>query len=481
MWVLCILKPLLPSSSHVFVGFSLFGVNLSAFYESSDEGILTLLSFLGDRTIKTKILNALNTVFKLGYKRVFTETNCPPPSTLGGVKGASSNISKLGIRCHRPLHELHVALQVQEFGMFMDKLDEGVTPSSIIIDKTLEVMLSLSKFTDENTKTQELTQILIGMFSDCEVTVGSRSWGSSSSAKSDISVSFENRILVNFEMKRELASDGAEPNLKNIGYFIHFQRSNQNPRAPMVLVSIVGPHYLQVFGATWFGDLVCVDPLCSPVSLLFVPQDPNESTLKLARLFHSLAFLIKKLKTPSININGEIGAPYYTHDSQLVNVTRMGQNKHVYEATMNGDQVVLKFSTRYGIDVHNHLASNKLAPKVISHAKLSGKWYVTIMEKIDEIKSYEKNDTVVASLKSVLDCLKSKNYVHGDLRRPNILVLPDDTVRVLDFDWAGTEGIATYPIDLNLSSECGWRNDIERGQRITSGQDMYMLSSQFPF
>ena len=134
MWVLCILKPLLPSSSHVFVGFSLFGVNLSAFYESSDEGILTLLSFLGDRTIKTKILNALNTVFKLGYKRVFTETNCPPPSTLGGVKGASSNISKFGIRCHRPLHELHVALQVQEFGMFMDKLDEGVTPSSIIID-----------------------------------------------------------------------------------------------------------------------------------------------------------------------------------------------------------------------------------------------------------------------------------------------------------------------------------------------------------
>ncbi len=127
----------------------------------------------------------------------------------------------------------------------------------------------------------------------------------------------------------------------------------------------------------------------------------------------------------------------------------------MFEATMNRIQVVLKFSARHGIDVHNHLASKNLAPVVHFQGKLPGKWYVTIMDKIKS-KPFVKNTAVDASLDSVLQCLKSKKYVHGDLRRTNILVLLDDTVRVLDFDWSGTEGIATYPMDLNMSSECGW-------------------------
>ena len=53
----------------------------------------------------------------------------------------------------------------------------------------------------------------------------------------------------------------------------------------MLLVNIVGCHHLQVFGVTWNGErCMCVDPLYSPVSLLFVPRDPVKGVSKLARL-----------------------------------------------------------------------------------------------------------------------------------------------------------------------------------------------------
>ena len=53
----------------------------------------------------------------------------------------------------------------------------------------------------------------------------------------------------------------------------------------MLLANVVGCHHLQVFGVTWNGGrCMCVDPLYSPVSLLFVPRDPVKGVSKLARL-----------------------------------------------------------------------------------------------------------------------------------------------------------------------------------------------------
>ena len=56
----------------------------------------------------------------------------------------------------------------------------------------------------------------------------------------------------------------------------------------MFLVSVVGCHYPQVFGAAWDGNSVCVDPLCSPLSLLYVPHDPNNGIKKVAYRMHWL-------------------------------------------------------------------------------------------------------------------------------------------------------------------------------------------------
>ena len=62
---------------------------------------------------------------------------------------------------------------------------------------------------------------------------------------------------------------------------------NWLPCLQRYLGSVVGCHYLQVFGAVWNGaKCVCIDPLCSPFSMLFVPCDPNHSVSKLARLLY---------------------------------------------------------------------------------------------------------------------------------------------------------------------------------------------------
>jgi hypothetical protein len=48
----------------------------------------------------------------------------------------------------------------------------------------------------------------------------------------------------------------------------------------MLLVSLVGFSHMQVYGAAWNGDDLCYDPLTHPLSTLFVPSDPLETSKK---------------------------------------------------------------------------------------------------------------------------------------------------------------------------------------------------------
>jgi len=69
----------------------------------------------------------------------------------------------------------------------------------------------------------------------------------------------------NYELKNEFSGCTADAVKQNHGYFVQLQVQGTG-KSPVLLISVIGCHYLQVFGATWYGDSVCVDPLCSPVS-----------------------------------------------------------------------------------------------------------------------------------------------------------------------------------------------------------------------
>ena len=48
--------------------------------------------------------------------------------------------------------------------------------------------------------------------------------------------------------------------------------------------------------------------------------------------------------------------------------------------------------------------------------------------------------------------MHANNYVHEDVRRQNILVV-NNMVRILDFDWADCEGEARYPPELRMEND----------------------------
>ena len=79
-------------------------------------------------------------------------------------------------------------------------------------------------------------------------------------------------------------------------------------------------------------------------------------------------------------------------------------------------------------------------------------------------------------MKRAVDLMHEINYVHGDLRPLNILIV-NDTARILDFDWADTENTAEYPPELNMSSHCNWHPDVEPGGKILMAHDTYQIDN----
>ena len=137
---------------------------------------------------------------------------------------------------------------------------------------------------------------------------------------------------------------------------------------------------------------------------------------------------------------------------QITEVKRMKQVgvNWLFEAKHEGQEVVVKFARlNYSEEVHQYLGEKQLAPKLISCSRLPGGWCAVIMEKIyGSMLNSPVSAEVKMALKMAVEVMHAKNFVHGDLRPQNILVV-DNKVRLLDFDWAENEGTARYPKSQN--------------------------------
>ena len=75
--------------------------------------------------------------------------------------------------------------------------------------------------------------------------------------------------------------------------------------------------------------------------------------------------------------------------------------------------------------------------------------------------------------------LHQKQFVHGDIRCPNIIIEDgdgeeDNRVRLLDFDWSGSVGEVRYP--LHLSKEITWPKGVEDYMLILPDHDLQMVN-----
>lgn len=155
----------------------------------------------------------------------------------------------------------------------------------------------------------------------------------------------------------------------------------------------------------------------------------------------------------------------------------------VFEATLSTPttppkRVVVKFARTYCAEAHELLASHtpSYAPTLLyckQHHELGG-LFVVIMDWYPGVHPDYLTPTVESNLRGAIAALHAENFVFGDLRLPNMMVNGDD-LAIIDFDWAGKEGEACYPITINMSSPGTWPLGVKRGGKILKKHDLHMV------
>ena len=116
---------------------------------------------------------------------------------------------------------------------------------------------------------------------------------------------------------------------------------------------------------------------------------------------------------------------------------------------------------------------------------------IVIMDQVsgrDTEREFRDNDlpqTVINNIRCALKVLHNGGLVFGDLRHPNIMVTKSPADRygdnewhgqLIDFNWSGKKGEATYPTMLNDKIlKIKWAPGVEAAAVILSQHDRDML------
>ena len=159
----------------------------------------------------------------------------------------------------------------------------------------------------------------------------------------------------------------------------------------------------------------------------------KDGSSSLCHVFYSRSAK-KYYKCPKMSRTTQNKGPYFCQD--LDDMKQMGESKWLFNANCNGEDVVVKFCRScYGNDVHTFLAALKKALKLLQTEILPGNWCVVVTENVEGSQlRIPVNEQVKVDLKNAGSKMHNEGYVHGDLRPPNIVVLTDNTIRILDFD-----------------------------------------------
>jgi hypothetical protein len=184
---------------------------------------------------------------------------------------------------------------------------------------------------------------------------------------------------------------------------------------------------------------------------------------------------IRNLLQVSAN-NGQVGERMGFEITQKLE-TGLGGQRLLYLATTdrNQEQILLKFSRWYGKELHEFCASIGYAPELLGFERLPGGWFGVAMRYfpsavriLDSPKSLlcDYGEIWLKDIDNVVNQFHAQGYVHGDLRPPNFIV-NGNKLLLVDFDWGGNEGDATFPRKQLHTILRDSRSDT----RITKGDD----------
>ncbi|EPT01652.1 hypothetical protein FOMPIDRAFT_1015721 [Fomitopsis schrenkii] len=201
------------------------------------------------------------------------------------------------------------------------------------------------------------------------------------------------------------------------------------------------------------------------------------------RLFRALRICIQELNEYYSGLVKSMEPPPHIQDTSRMNAPRFTRFK------LGEAEVVLEYKRRLVLeDVTKAVfvadaKSGSEAPR-LHYCKFepSIAMWVVVTDYVEgqEVKGFLMNPAHIASLRAAVTKLHEHGLVFGDLRRPNVLLV-EDRVVVVDFDWWGKAGEAQYPSDVLLSESINWHSGVGRGKFIATERDehfFYRLTKQ---
>ena len=190
-------------------------------------------------------------------------------------------------------------------------------------------------------------------------------------------------------------------------------------------------------------------------------------------------------------------------DFEYIDVPRLDPSNvtFIVKVKSSDRKLVVKFVQRYGVEPHELLATEGMAPRLLYCGLLDGKTdardgesrargstgagglYVgpirmVVVEYIEGTtldKARNAPEDIKRKIEKIVKTLHDHQFVFGDLRTPNIMIT-GSKVYFIDFDWSGKVGEARYP--LNLSVRVRWPKIPQylELKPILVEHDLFMLS-----
>lgn len=353
-----------------------------------------------------------------------------------------------------------------------------------ILDSIKVSKLLTETYNYETERRTNLYHWMAGYFKQPDVTVhqeapiASKSIEKSngSEVKADILVNFtpgehqHNIPLLLTEVKNELGING-DPTMELAAYVMKFTASQsflETTSCPMLLLAISGPYGI-LFGSVFTGKHYLFDHITT-ISFLYSPESPIliREQARFWRILKDGTFFLRKEQEEMVRPNPRRPftpwKPYFSsfnykgNQFSLEYTDCFKERDYVFKAKAKTEgrenrEVVVKFTQTYSRDLHELLAQENLAPKVLAFEELHAGWKVAVMDYIKEGEAFpigEGTEEQRKKLDQVLSLMQGegRKWVHGDLRSQNVLVQGED-VFVIDFEFGGKEEEAKYPFNLS--------------------------------
>jgi hypothetical protein len=301
------------------------------------------------------------------------------------------------------------------------------------------------------------------------------------------------------EIKNEIGTGKCDPTVQAAVSYAKFYAQEKNQKLlkgcnlPCFIIGLAGP-WICILGAVYV-EKPLVEPLTSFEPLIFT-NDRNHLN-KIARLFKALSLGCDRLKEyynalpssvlnttdnqrffPFFHTNG--GGMQFDYKEKLFN----DPCKLLWRAETRNDgiKIVIKITHRYNAEAHKLCHDIGKAPNLLGVK--STKYFLRIvMEYVEGQRlcdcsrlKYSTYEKIIKDIEEAVGHLHKKDIVFADLRDSNILVIKnkDGFHGVLvDFDWAGKDGVDRYPAFMN--AEIAWPAGATDNEVLKKEHDLYWL------